>query len=107
MRTEVGIALITAGGSLGLLTALLVRRRLPGPAVAVIVGSCGAAVGAGGLLVQPDAGVAEWVIAPAALAVLLPLHVRVVLGPLGRPAAPSGAWAREAAGRGDGDEPRQ
>ncbi|MBI4259629.1 MAG: hypothetical protein HY658_03590 [Actinobacteria bacterium] len=79
-----GIGLVAGGAALGIALAFLLRARLPGPAVAVGLGAAGALIGAGGLLLQERAGPADWVVAVAGLAVLVPFHVRVVLGPLGR-----------------------
>jgi hypothetical protein len=45
--------------------------------------SCGIGVATGGLLVQGDVGAASWVVAVLVLAVLTPVHARLVFGPPG------------------------
>jgi hypothetical protein len=50
-----------------------------------ILALVGAAIGVGGLALQDDVGVWSWVVAPLAIGVLLPLHVRALFageGPL-------------------------
>jgi hypothetical protein len=79
-----GIALIAAGSAVGALIVFgLWRRVSPGPAFGSLA-VCGMAIAAGGLLVQEDVGPASWAVALAALAVLAPLHMRLVFGPPGR-----------------------
>lgn len=81
----VGVALIVVGGVLGLLTALVAWPILPAAMGIAAAAVAGMLVGAGGLLVQDEASPAEWVVTLAALAVLAPLHARLVLGRPGRP----------------------
>lgn len=64
-------------------TALFFRRRLAAPAVLVILALAGAGIGYGGMLLQPDPSAGELAAAVAMLAVLVPAHVRIVLGPFG------------------------
>lgn len=66
------------------LTALVLRRRLRGPAVFFLLAGSGAALAGGGMMLRPDPSVGEWVLALAGMALLAPLHARIVLGPLGR-----------------------
>jgi hypothetical protein len=75
------LAAISATIALG--TALLLRRRLSSTAVAVLLALTGAGIAWGGMLIQPDPSTGEFVAAVAILAVLLPAHVRIVLGPFG------------------------
>ncbi len=57
--------------------------RLP-PAIAFgTLAACGACVGVGALLVQDGPGPGDWAIAPAVLAMLTPIHTRVLFGPPG------------------------
>jgi hypothetical protein len=48
-----------------------------------ILVAAGAGIGWGAMLLQPDPSPGEFVAALAILAVLIPAHVRVVLGPFG------------------------
>jgi hypothetical protein len=78
-----GIALIVASSALGALVVFGLWRRLaPGVAFGSVA-LCGMGIAAGGLLVQEDVGVASWVVALAALAVISPVHMRLVFGPPG------------------------
>ena len=77
-----GIVLIVAGSAVALAAAFTLRRRLPGAAVAAIVAVAGAAIGAGALLVQPHASPADWAVTIPIMVVLLPVHARIVFGPL-------------------------
>ncbi|MGH2693120.1 MAG: hypothetical protein ACRDHM_11580 [Actinomycetota bacterium] len=75
------LAAVSATAATG--TALLLRRRLPAYAVLTILVLAGAGIGWGGMLIQPDPSIGENVAAVAMLAVLVPAHVRIVLGPFG------------------------
>lgn len=55
------------------------HRLDPGLAFGSMV-VCGTGIAAGGLFVQEDVGAASWVVALVALAVLTPLHMRLVFG---------------------------
>jgi len=90
MHTGVGIALIVAGSLVGLAFAFAVRRRAPAAVVAAVLALCGLALGAGALLVLHHVSVTNWTVTLVLMAVLVPAHVRVMLGPFGV----------------DGDEPR-
>ena len=78
-----GVWIVVAGVFVAA-AAVLLRGRLPGPAVALLLAVSGAAVGWGGMLLQPDPSPAEVAVTIGALALLVPTHVRVVLGPFGR-----------------------
>ena len=83
MQVGVGVALIVAASAIGALIVFGMWHRLSaGPAFGSLA-VCGAGIAAGGLLVQEDVGVASWVVAPVVLAVLTPLHMRLVFGPPG------------------------
>ena len=88
-----GLTLIALGSALGLLTVVVAWRRLPATVVLLVASVCGAAVGAGGLLVQETRAAGDWVVALVALGVLTPLHCRLVFGPPG----PMVAAGRDAA----------
>ena len=74
----------SASAAVAFLTAFLLRTRLPGPVVAGLLAASGAGVAWGGMLLRPDPSVGEVALAVALLAVLIPAHVRIVVGPLGR-----------------------
>ena len=67
----------------GLLAAFGLRGRVPGAVDIVLLAASGAGLAVGGLLLL-DGSPAEYAVLVPLLAVLLPLHVRAVLGPLGR-----------------------
>lgn len=78
-----GAWLAAASAAIALVTVLLLHRRLPQGVVLVILALAGAGMGWGGMLIQPDPSVGEFVAAVLILATLIPVHVRLVLGPLG------------------------
>ncbi len=76
---------LLASAALVLWTTFELRTRLPVRLVTTLLAIGGAGVGFGGLLFVQDVGITSWVVAPAALAVLVPAHVRVLFageGPL-------------------------
>jgi hypothetical protein len=85
MNAGAGIAFIAAGSVLGILTSFVMWRRLPGPVGVVLLAVSGAAIGAGALLVQEEAGPGDWALTLFVLGVLTPLHGRLVFGRPGRP----------------------
>jgi len=85
MHDGAGIALISAGGAVALLTTFLLRARAPAAFVATVLALCGLAIGVGALLVQDHVSTTNWVVTLVLATFLVPAHVRVVLGPLGRP----------------------
>jgi len=84
-----GIALIVAGAAAALLTAFVLRTRAPGPLVAAVLTLCGAALGAGALLVQGHVSTTNWVLTLVLVGFLVPAHARLVFGPFGPPRAPA------------------
>lgn len=80
MNDGVWIGLIVAGGLLAILTSFLLWRRLPMAAAYGVLAASGAIVGTGALLVQDEAGGAEWAITLVALGVLAPMHARLLFG---------------------------
>ena len=93
MIGDVAIWIVVAAAVVALLTAFPLRTRLPGPLVAVTLAVAGGALGWGGMLLRPDPSMGEFVAAVALLAVLVPAHVRIVLGRFGPQAAPEPAPA--------------
>jgi hypothetical protein len=79
----VALSLTLASAALALLGAFVVRRRLPGRLVTAILAVAGAGLGYGVMLLQPDPSTGELVAAVFLLTVLVPAHVRIVLGPFG------------------------
>ena len=63
--------------------AFVLRRRASAVLVVVVLTVAGAAIGWGGMLLQPDPSIGEFIVAVAMLAFLVPAHVRIVLGPFG------------------------
>src|SRR2546429_579498 len=60
-----------------------IRRRVAA-AVSIGLGGLGGGIlAAGALLVQRHASAGDWVLAVGALALLMPVHIRVLLGPFG------------------------
>jgi hypothetical protein len=91
MHDGVGIALIVAATAVALVTAFLLRTRAPAPVVAVVLAACGLALGIGTSLVQDHVSTTNWTVTVVLLTILVPAHVRVVLGrfgPAGRGLAP-------------------
>lgn len=80
---SLGESLIVAGAAGALVTAFLLRTRMAAALVAAVLTVAGAALGWGGMLLQPDPSTGEFVVAVAALAFLIPAHARIVLGPFG------------------------
>lgn len=78
-----GVTLIVGASAIALLVAFILRTRLPGPVVTGVLAAAGAGLGTGALLVQDDPSGADWWATLIGLAVLVPFHARVVLGPLG------------------------
>jgi hypothetical protein len=88
-----GTWFVAVGAALAVVASFGLRTRIPAPAVAAVLVAGGAAIGWGGMLLQPDPPVSQTAFAVVALAVLVPFHVRVVVGPFGP-------------GRGRGDDRR-
>jgi hypothetical protein len=80
---EIGGWIAAAGAAVALTTALLLRDRVHAAAVLPLLVLAGASVGWGGMLLQDAPSPGEFVAAVALLAILVPAHVRIVLGPFG------------------------
>jgi hypothetical protein len=87
MIDDVAIPIVVAAAAIALLTAFLLRTRIPAPLVTVVLAVAGGALGWGGMLMRPDPSTGELVAAVVLLAVLVPAHVRIVLGRFGPRAA--------------------
>ncbi len=90
MGDGTGVLLIVAGAAVTVATGLWLRTAVPAAVVFVLVAAGSAAVGAGALVVQDRVLTADWIAVPAAMALLGPAHVRIVLGRFG-PASPPSA----------------
>ena len=88
MNIGAGVALIVVGSLAGLLTVFVLWHRVAAGVALVVTSLCGMCLAAGGLLVQEDVGAASWVFALVLLAILAPVHARLVFGPPGRPHGP-------------------
>jgi hypothetical protein len=87
MHDGLGVALIAAGGVVAVATAFGVRTRAPAAAVLAILTLGGLAIGIGAVLVQDHVSTTNTVLTIALATILIPAHVRVVLGPFGPAAA--------------------
>jgi hypothetical protein len=83
--TAMGVGFVVLGAVVSLVTSFVLRTRLPAPGVSAVLVAAGAAIGWGGMLLQRDPPTLQAVFAVVALAVLVPVHVRVVFGPFGPP----------------------
>jgi hypothetical protein len=75
--------MISAAAVLGVVTSFGLRTRLPGALVATILAAVGGLLAWGGLLLL-DGGRAELALAVPLMAVLVPAHIRIVLGRFGK-----------------------
>jgi hypothetical protein len=91
--TDVGTWIVGVSAAVAVITGFVLRTRLPAAAVGVVLVVAGAGVGWGGILLQPDATVAEVILAVVIMAVLVPAHVRIVLGRFGPSARGQGIRA--------------
>jgi hypothetical protein len=83
---EPGVVLILVSVATMLLTAFVLRARVPATVGILLLALAGAAFGWGVMLLRPAPSVGEWIAAVGLPAVLTPAHVRIVLGRFG-PAA--------------------
>ncbi len=75
--------IVVASAAVGLVVAFVLRNLLPAAPVALALAACGAGIAWGGMLLRPDPPAGEVVAAVIGLAALVPVHVRIVLGPFG------------------------
>ena len=85
MGDGTGVLLIVAGVAVSVAVGLWVRTVALAPVVFVLAAVGGAAVGLGALVVQDRVLAADWVVVTAAMALLGPAHIRIVLGRFGPP----------------------
>lgn len=80
---EPGLWIVILSALLALLTAFVLRGRAPSWAVAVLLALSGGVLAWGGMLLRSDPGPGEVFLGVAVMSVLVPMHVRIVLGPFG------------------------
>jgi len=80
---SVAVWIVVLGAVLAVVTGFVLRTRMPAAVVAGLLIVAGAGVGWGIVLLQPDPTVAESILAVLVMAVLVPTHVRIVLGRFG------------------------
>ena len=78
-----GTWLVVISACLAVFTAFVLRTRVAAMLGVALLAAAGAGVGWGGMLLQPDPSGFEFVLAIALLALLVPAHVRIVLGRFG------------------------
>jgi hypothetical protein len=88
---DAGAWVVAGSTGVALATAMLLRTRAPAWLVVVLLGAAGAGMGWGGMLLRPHASRGEFAAAVLALAILVPAHVRIVIGPFG-PGARGVPW---------------
>jgi hypothetical protein len=79
----VGWAVVAGSAAVAVVAGFLLRTRLPAALVVGILVVAGAGVGWGGMLLQQDPSAGEVILAVVGMAVLVPAHVRIVLGRFG------------------------
>lgn len=80
---EPGTWIVAISAVTALFTAFVLRTRAPSWAVAAALAMSGGALMWGGLLFRANPGTGEIALGVAAMSLLVPIHVRVVLGPFG------------------------
>lgn len=80
---EAGAVVVAVSAVIAVTTAFFLRPRLGSVPSVAILALAGAGIGYGAMLLQPDPSTGELAAAVALLAVLIPAHVRIVLGPFG------------------------
>jgi hypothetical protein len=88
-----GAWIIAVSAAVALVTAFVLRTRVPAGLGVALLAVAGAGVGWGGMLLQPDPSTFEFVLTIALLALLFPAHVRIVLGRFGPSARGEGIRA--------------
>lgn len=76
-----GAWVAAVAAAVALLVALVLRTRLPAAVTVPLMVVASAALAWGGMLIQDDPSALDVVLAVAAMALMGPLHVRVVIGP--------------------------
>jgi hypothetical protein len=80
---SVSVWIVVLSTVVAVVTGFVLRTRMPAAVVAVLLIVAGAGVGLGILLLQPDSTMVESILAVLVMAVLVPTHVRIVLGRFG------------------------
>jgi protein archease len=80
---QTGVWVVVVAALVGSLTAFVLRTWASGWAVAALLAGSGAALGWGGMLLRADPESEEIAFGVVAMSVLVPLHVRIVLGSFG------------------------
>lgn len=80
---EPGVWFVVLSSLVAVATAFVLRTRAPSWVVAALLAVSGGSLAWGGMLLRADPGTGEVFVAVAAMAILVPLHVRIVLGPFG------------------------
>ena len=80
---DTGLALVIGAGAVAVLTVFVLRSRAPAALSISLMTAASAALAYGGMLLRQDPSTAEVALAVAAMAILGPAHVRIVLGPYG------------------------
>jgi hypothetical protein len=83
VHSALGVGLIVAACTVSVAVGFGLRGRSPAPLSIGLAALAGGALAAGALLVQPHASAGDWIVALGVLALLWPVHIRVVLGPYG------------------------
>jgi hypothetical protein len=83
VHSVLGVGLVAGGTVVSVAVGFGLRGRAPARVSIGLAALAGAALAAGALLVQRHASAGDWIVATLALAVLWPVHIRVVLGPYG------------------------
>lgn len=78
-----GAWVAAAAAAVALLVTFVLRTRLPAPVTIPLMVAASSALAWGGMLLQGDPPAYEVVLAVVAMAVMGPLHVRIVIGPYG------------------------
>ena len=90
---SMGVWVAGASAIVAIVTAFALRGRAPAVVTVTVLAAAGAGVGWGGMLLRPSPSPGEVIAAVVLLAVLVPAHVRIVLGPFARP-GPASAPSR-------------
>jgi hypothetical protein len=75
--------IVGVSAAVWLLTGFVLRTRVPAPLVVLLLAAAGVGLGWGGMQFRPDPATWEVALAIGTLAILVPAHVRIVLGRFG------------------------
>lgn len=91
--SAMGAWVIAASAGLAVATAFLLRARFGALLVSLLLAAAGAGLGWGGVTLRDDPTATELAVTVALMAVLVPAHVRIVLGRFGPSARGAGIRA--------------